>query len=85
MEEKPEAPAAAVAETVVAEAVITEAVAADVVADPIAACGTALVMPEGGNLADALPARRRSTQLPSPAPAAETTSRRLRRQRPRAR
>ena len=73
MEEKPEAPAAAVAETVVAEAVITEAVAADVVADPIAACGTALVMPESGNLADALPSPETVEAVADPAPAAETT------------
>ena len=73
MEEKPEAPAAAVAETVVAEAVITEAVAADVVADPIAACGTALVMPESGNLADALPSPETVEAVADPAPAAEST------------
>ena len=45
MEARPEAPAEAVA-----EAVDAEAVAAEVVADPIAACGTALVMPESGSL-----------------------------------
>ncbi|MFM9978876.1 MAG: hypothetical protein ACKVOP_12645, partial [Sphingomonadaceae bacterium] len=53
---------AAVAAVVVADAMIDDAPAAALVAaeasvaDPIAACGTALVMPEGGNLEDAVTA-----------------------------
>lgn len=38
-----------------ADAIAEAATSEPLVADPIAACGTALVMPEGGNLAEALP------------------------------
>ena len=77
MEEKPEAPAAAVAETVAAEPLLRRPLSRrrwrHVVADPIAACGTALVMPESGNLADALPSPETVEAVADPAPAAEST------------
>jgi hypothetical protein len=41
--------------TAQADAIAEAATSEPLVADPIAACGTALVMPEGGNLAEALP------------------------------
>ena len=48
---EPQAEAATAQAGAIAEAVTSE----PLVADPIAACGTALVMPESGNLAEALP------------------------------
>ena len=41
--------------TAPADAIAEAATSEPLVVDPIAACGTALVMPEGGNLAEALP------------------------------
>ncbi|MGO9986457.1 MAG: hypothetical protein ACLPIX_19880, partial [Rhodomicrobium sp.] len=48
---EPQAEAATVQAGAIAEAATGESL----VADPIAACGTALVMPESGNLAEAVP------------------------------
>jgi hypothetical protein len=53
--------------TLVGSPEVEQAAAEPVIADPISACGTALVMPEGGNLADAQPSPEMVAAAAAPA------------------